>query len=348
MKTLGKILFFLLKWALVLVVGVELLAFAIVAVSNFVIYGHIREGSRAVYDPYTLFRSSEGVRDTVNVCHQPDRQTRLIWLFGGSTARGSTEDDAKTIASLLVQELNRTSSDICWDVVNFGENSYNSLLEVQYFQKQLIKSDRRPDIVLFYDGANDSVYFAQHRTTEGHHGYRRARGLIESYYKSFFGVFKALNAAFYASFTKELYDKFTQVQVPVEPDDPKLEQHAREVLERYNFVNKVSACYGAHFLVFWQPAQWVETDEVMVEVREKESKHFINTERFASMRENFLTVYGALEQTLEQRPYFVDFRNVLASRKEVAFKPDGVHLTDYGRQMVAKAMVERLRQRGLL
>lgn len=348
MKTVGKALLFLLKWALILVVSVELLAFAIVAVSNFVIYGHIREGSRAIYDPYTLFRSSEGVRKTVNLCPQPGKENRLVWLFGGSTARGSTSDHSKTVASFLAAALNEESSETCWEVINFGENSYNSLLEVQYFEKQLIRRERHPDLVIFYDGANDSVYFAQHRTTDGHHGYRRARGLIESYYKSFFGVFKALNAAFYASFTKEIYDKLMQVHVKVDPQSPELQEHVDEVKHRYNFANKVAACYGAHFLVFWQPAQWVETQDVLVEVREKESRHFINTDRFAAMRENFLVVYGALEESLLDRPYFVDFRNILASRKKVAFKPDGVHLTDYGRQMVAAAMARTLKQRGLL
>lgn len=348
MKTLGKALYFLIKWVVILVIGVELLAFAVISVSNFVIYGHIREGSRALYDPYTLFRSSEGLRPTANVCPQQGKETRLIWMFGGSTTRGSTLDDASTIPSLLAQELNSKGGDICWEVVNFGQNSYNSLLEVQFFEKQLMMQERYPDVVLFYDGANDSVYFAQHRTTDGHHGYRRARGLIESYYNSFFGVFKALNAAFYASFTKELYDKFMQVQVPIKKDSPALQEHVQQVNKRYNFVNKVAACYGAHFLVFWQPTQWVETQEVMVEVHEKESKHFINTERFASMRQNFLTVYGALENSLQQRPFFVDFRNTLASRKEVAFKPDGVHLTEYGRLMVAKAMAAALRQRDIV
>jgi len=72
-KTLGKALYFLIKWTVILVVGVELLAFAVISVSNFVIYGHIREGSRALYDPYTLFRSAEGLRPTANVC--PDRKS---------------------------------------------------------------------------------------------------------------------------------------------------------------------------------------------------------------------------------------------------------------------------------
>ncbi len=348
MKSLVKVVLLLLKWAVLLIIGLELLAFAIVSISNYIIYGHIRDGSRAIYDPYTLFRSSSGVRHTTSFCPQPGKATKTIWMFGGSTMRGSTENDDATIASYLAKEINELNLNTCWSVVNYGENSYNSLMEVQYLQKELIQNDYQPDIVLFYDGANDCVYFAQHRTAEGHHGYRRAKGLIESYYKSFFGVFKALNAAYYASFTKELHDKLMQVQFDINPSSPEFQEHVKQVGKRYTYVNRISACFGAHFLLFWQPAQWVENQEVMVEVREKESRHFINTERFASMRNNFLTTYEALEHSLTDRPYFVDFRNVLTSRQTVGYMPDGVHLTDTGRELVARGMLQVLLQRGLL
>ena len=202
--------------------------------------------------------------------------------------RGSTENDDATIASYLAKEINGLNLNTCWSVVNYGENSYNSLMEVQYLQKELIQNDYQPDIVLFYDGANDCVYFAQHRTAEGHHGYRRAKGLIESYYKSFFGVFKALNAAYYASFTKELHDKLMQVQIDINPSSPEFQEHVKQVGETLHLCEShLRLLRRTFYLLFWQPAQWVENQEVMVEVREKESRHFINTERFASMRNNF-------------------------------------------------------------
>lgn len=348
MKQFFKALFFLFKWALLILISIELLSFAIVSVSNYVLYGHIREGSRAFYDPYTTFRSSEGVRPTLNECSPGANRHFVIWIFGGSTTRGNTEDDAMTLPSQLAAQLNSRNDGVCYEVRNFGENSYNSLLEIQYFEKQLIHNGERPDLVIFYDGANDCVYFAQHRTPDGHHGYRRAKALVESYYKSFFGVFKALNAAIQASFTKELMDKFFQVQVPIDPESKELKEHVKQVGERYAFANKVAACYGARFLVFWQPAQWVEQEDVMVEVREKENKHFINTERFSTMRGNFTTVYEALEASLKNRSYFIDFRNVLTKRKDVAYKADGVHLQDLGRNMVADAMAEVLEERGIL
>lgn len=348
MKIIFKSLLFVVKWALLLVLCVELLCFAIVSASNYIIYGHIREGSRVVYDPFTMFRSVWGLQPTTSCTAPPGSKEVTIWVFGGSTTRGQTNDPDTTVPSYLSQILGRQNPGVCYNVVNFGENSYNSLLEVKYFQKQLITRNDTPDLVIFYDGANDSVYFAQHRSPDGHHGYRRARALIESYHKNFFGVFKSLNAAIQASFTKELHDKLMQVQVPIEPDSPELREHVELVGRRYSFANKVASCYGAHFLVFWQPTQWVEQGEVVVEVSEKEKRHFVNTDRFSNMRENFTTVYESLLEDLKARPYFVNFRNVLVPRKEVAYQPDGVHLTAYGREFIAKAMAETLRSRGIL
>ncbi len=348
MKALFKALFFVVKWLLLLVLGVEMICFIFISVSNYIIYGHIREGSRVVYDPYTLFRNVSGLRPTTPCTAPPGSRELTIWVFGGSTTRGQTDDPDTTIPSYLSQNLNQINPSVCHNVVNFGENSYNSLLEVKSFQKQLITRNDTPDLVIFYDGANESVYFAQHRSTEAHHGYRRAKALIESYHKNFFGVFKSLNAAIQASFAKELYDKLMQVQVPIDPDSPDLREHVELVGKRYSFVNKVASCYGAHFLVFWQPTQWVEQGEVIVEVSEKEKRHFVNTDRFSNMRENFNTVYGAILDDLKSKPYFVNFRDVLVSRKEVAYQPDGVHLTAYGRELVAKAMVQTLRSRGIL
>jgi hypothetical protein len=67
-------------------------------------------------------------------------------------------------------------------------------------------------MIVFYDGANDAKYFAEHRTPYGHHGYRRVRSLIESYYASWFGLLKPVTAATHASFTGELWDKIHRLQ----------------------------------------------------------------------------------------------------------------------------------------
>jgi lysophospholipase L1-like esterase len=269
-------------------------------------------------------------------------------MLGGSTTRGSTDHDNRTIPSFLARDLNRPGRPPV-RVRNFGENSYNSLMEAKYLQKLLIENrGRAPDLVIFLDGANECSYYAQYRTPYGHHGYRRIRGLVESYYQSFFGLLKPLNAALYASFTKELYDKLMETAVPLAPDSKDLEELAALTAQRYEHVQRLAACYGARFLLFWQPALWVETDPVAPEVKAKEKSLAALGDRFLSVRHNFTVIYEALAQRLEGQPYFVNFRNVLCRRTEPVYKPDGVHLLDAGRELVAGEISKVLAERGLV
>jgi len=345
MRILFSWFFKILTWAVAIVFLVELVSFAVVSVSNYVIYGHIREGSRVMYDPYALFRKKEGPRPTTQFPAKPEQKNVVIWMFGGSTTRGAVENDSNTIASQLARNLNTPDSRTHYAVYNFGENSYNSLLETKYLQEQLIENTQKPDAIIFYDGINESVYFAQHRSADAHHGYRRVRALIESYYKNFFGVLKPFNAAILASFSNELYDKLNQVYLPLEKSDAELLRHLDLAGKRYEYVNKIAGCYGAKFVLVWQPALWSETATVSDAVKKLELKNFINSDRFASMKENFQTVYDTLASGLKKRSYFVNFQNVLCARTVPTYLPDGAHLNDAGDEMVARQLAITLRER---
>jgi lysophospholipase L1-like esterase len=91
----------------------------------------------------------------------------------------------------------------------------------------------------------------------------------------------------------------------------------------------------------------VETCEVALSVREQEKDYAINKARFLAVRENFQVTYEALAQRLRDKPYFIDFKNVLCSRTTEVYKHDGVHLHDAGRMMVAKEISRVLQERGL-
>ncbi len=92
-------------------------------------------------------------------------------------------------------------------------------METKYLQKLLIEN-HPPSLIVFYDGANDCVYFAQHRNPYGHQGYERVRGMIEDYHRSLFGLLKPLNAAMWSSFTREIYDKMREGVIHIAPRGP--------------------------------------------------------------------------------------------------------------------------------
>ena len=347
---LCRILGACVKWVLLALVTVEVLSFLIISISNYLIFNQIREGSPAIYDPYALFLLPGGPRPTAHNAATPAGPNhRVIWMFGGSTTRGATDYDDRTIPSYLAGILNQSGRQASFTLVNFGVDSFNSLLETKYFQKELIENPQIPDLVIFYDGANDSTYFPQYRTPYGHLGYRRMRALVEGYHNSFFGLLKPLNAALYSSFTKELYDKSRQALVPLEPDSESLRQNVTETLQRYRHVQKIAGCYGAHFLLLWQPYLWAETGQVAPQVKRQEENNFIILGlRFTTLRHNFTVTYQALKDRLRPEPYFVDFQNVLCNRTQPVYQPDGIHLLDEGRLMVARAMSPVLEERGLV
>ena len=346
MRKIFGAIWFLLKWVIVLVIGVEVISFIVISASNFILYGNPREGGRAVYDAYTLFLQDSGVRKTeYNSRSENPEKNVAVWMFGGSTMRGPTPLDDKTLPSQLAKILNSRPGALRFTITNYGMDSFNSLLETKYLQKLLIENPEKPNIIIFYDGANDAKYFAEYRTPYGHYGYRRVKALIESYRKSRLGFLKPLNAAIFSSFTKELYDKIHQVEVPLEPDAPGMKQLAVLTEERYDYVDKVARCYGADFFLFWQPSQWVERCDIPESVREKEKGLIVNSGRFATVRKNLTLPYLAIKGRLKDKPYFIDFQNALCDRTIPAYTPDGVHLRPDGDAMVAEKMASALLKR---
>lgn len=336
----------LLKWLVIAVVAVEVCSFLIISISNIILYGHVREGSRAVYDPYTLFLQTPAVRPTTGNATSPEPgKTRTIWVFGGSTMRGATDDDARTIPSFLAAALNGGAGGQRFQVVNFGINSFNSLMEVKYLEKALIETSPKPDLIVFYDGANDVKYFVEHRNADGHYGYRRVSALIEGYYANWLGVLKPLNAAIQASFTRELYDKLNQVAFTLEPSAPELKIMAEKTEQRYDFTDKLAQGFGARFLLIWQPMLWTEGCAVTPAVAGGERTTLVNSDRLSAMRHNFLVGYAALAERLAGKPYFTSFATALCGRSEPAYQPDGVHMTDAGRRAVAQMMAKLIAQR---
>jgi lysophospholipase L1-like esterase len=336
-----------LKWTILALVLVEIGCFLLITVANLILFNSIWKGSEVRYDPYAEFLNIKGVRPTAHNPSLPElEKAKHIWMLGGSTIRCEKVPSDQTIASFLAQRLNGSGRQQPLMVTNFGENTFNSVLEIKYLQKLLMQSTRPPDLIIFYDGANDCIYFNEYRNPQAHYGYRRLQGPVESYRHTHLGLLKPLVAAYYASFTLETCDRLRQAVEPVRPDDPALLEEGRGVQQRYAHAQRLAAAYGAKFLVFWQPLIWMETGKVDPEVRRREEKLAVMKSRFLQFRQNFIIIYQSLAARLKDEPYFIEFQNVLCSRPERVYDPDGVHLNAIGNRMVAEAMAQVLREQG--
>lgn len=118
---------------------------------------------QAKWQPYVYYRTepfqgnyvrinSDGLRNTVNA-NDPSQKKIKIFLFGGSAMFGPGVRDEYTIPSCLARRLAHESHRNV-EVVNFGQNGYVSTQELFSFLTET-QAHNRPDIVIFYDGANE-------------------------------------------------------------------------------------------------------------------------------------------------------------------------------------------------
>ncbi|MGQ9689142.1 MAG: SGNH/GDSL hydrolase family protein [Desulfobaccales bacterium] len=338
MKKFRRLLVALGKWTVVTLLLVEIGCFLLITVTNLVLFGSIWKGSQVRYDPYAGFLNLKGVQPTAHNPSNQEGKARHIWMLGGSTTRCEKVRPEQSIASFLARRLNEPDGQQPAVVTNYGENTFNSVLELKYLQKLLMESHCPPDLIIFYDGANDCIYFNEYRNPHAHYGYRRLQGPVESYRRSSFGLLKPFVAALYASFTLETMDRLRQTLAPLHPDDRSLLEECRAVSRRYDHARRLASAYGAGFLVIWQPLLWVETGQVADRVRQQEQRLAIMDSRFLHFKKNFAMIYRTLANHLENKPYFVNFQNILCGRTEPVYEADGVHLNAAGNRLVAEAM----------
>jgi hypothetical protein len=87
-------------------------------------------------------------------------QPLKIFIFGGSSLWGTGARDAFTIPALIASELQHDGLNV--EVTNFGETGYVSTQELIALLLEL-RAGRRPDVVVFYDGVNDTFSAFQQR-----------------------------------------------------------------------------------------------------------------------------------------------------------------------------------------
>ncbi len=331
----------ILFWAAILV---ELASLFVLSLSNLALTGKMRDRVAPYrYSPYCVYHHQRGPRPTT----VPQRRTsgeRVVWMFGGSTMRGEPRDDSLTIPSLASSLLNDRGSGPGVALRNFGENAFNAILEAGYHAELMITGSERPDLVLFYDGANDVTFFCMQRRSDAHYAYDRMGAVIESNPPGLFQILKPLKAAWLASLSRELLSKLSYVSSELRDDDPELAAFVAESERRYDYLQAVTQAHGSVFVLVWQPFLWVQT-----ECAPGDARTWATVQRpfSATIRNNSRKVNRALVERLKGKPYFVNLQDVLARAPSSVplYAADGVHVTDAGRRIVAERIAAVLASR---
>lgn len=269
----------------------------------------------------------DGLRRTWNRAEGKD--DARIYMFGGSTIWGFGSRDEGTIPSALSRLLAEAGLDV--QVKNLGQNSHVSTQEVIVLLKAL-ETEPAPDIVIFYDGANDTgsslvtgfagrSYAEKDRAREFQIGWRPR------------DLFFALLAN--SGFVR--WSRFTEPPRPFPaPRDPKrADQLAREVVQRYaanvRLVEEIGRIVGFQPIFYWQPTVQDKRHRSPYEqsllVRDKAVDFFKRTNR------NLVA-----HETLAHKESFHDLTELFAEEREPCYI-DRVHLSEEANRKVASRML---------
>ncbi len=172
-----------------------------------------------------------------------------IWVFGGSTVWGAATPDWLTIPSQLAEMYEKDGRKVC--VHNYGQQAWVNSQEIVKLTLELKASQRKPDLVIFYDGPGD-VYET----------YQSGKAGLHQNFDSMASVFERRGAAGAGGFqyllstntARVLMQNTQQTRMDTRKDPNVIAQESiRVYMENVRFVTALSREYGFAPAFFWQP-----------------------------------------------------------------------------------------------
>jgi len=285
------------------------------------------------------------------------KQGRSVYLLGGSTVAGAREPDNQadsdddTIAAHL--------SDIAFSnnnpmvVENFGVPNYRSTEELNKLMK-LLRAGHRPDVVIFYNGFNDTEFasrgqscydilkpmeaaFEQDAVDQNldvllnHLAlYRRLRSLPGVQHRIRDGVR-------FLVFSKRhsLSDYIRIDEVDLSTLERRKEYCVRTYFENMRMAEALSKLYGFKPFFVLQP---------MLYFKQNRSSAEQNVYRVlpSQLKEEIPLFYQAIEVAMSENMHFVSAKNLFAGTAETIFPEDQGHTRSAGNRLIARYLYEKI------
>jgi lysophospholipase L1-like esterase len=204
-----------------------------------------------------------GLRRTLH-SYCDDAKAPVIWIFGDSVTWGTGVTDGDTIASQLAALYEQAGQKAC--VVNYGEAGRVSTQEVLEFLLGLKHAERKPNVVVFYDGMSQVDPPLEGAPIDRHLAYLRFQDLIEEsqrldrpglWFLTKTNTVRALRqiAENWSDRIYQLQEKHDYSNLP----STRADSAARDALSIYQqnmqLVNAVSQQYGFQSFFFWYPTR---------------------------------------------------------------------------------------------
>jgi hypothetical protein len=297
------------------------------------------------YEPFTIWRSrpfhgeavnidQEGLRRTYNSSCEGNEYT--IWTFGGSTMRGNGSPDWGTIPSQLAGMFQKSGKPVC--VRNYGEGAWVSTQELTQLMLALKKESRKPNLVLFYDGANDTYVPYQNGRGDVHMNFDTIRSQFESQRslrQGSFGYLLHLNTVqLVFSLAAHGAVRAGDRPVPTKDADALAHETVSNYFENMDIVEGMAHQYGFEYAFFWQPVLFASHKDLLgdeTQIRDSKSQEHL--------AQWVPRVYDLVAQ--QKRPHFYDIADVFDKTHDKLFL-DWCHIDMSGNQLVAQRMYDVL------
>lgn len=264
------------------------------------------------------------------------RNSVEVWMFGGSTLYGTGVPDQATLPSFLSRELNSAGPE-CFVVSNFGVEGYVTNQEIILLMEQL-KAGRRPSIVIFYDGVNDSFAGAiSPGIPNAHLSLANIKARVEG---SVVGRIDFLRN----SNTLQLVMTGLNWLRRVRPAETKIEEigpKASATLDNYeanvHTAEILGEAYGFRVFCFWQPAL-VYGHKPLDPFEMKIASNDTTKSSFHILAE----VYQKAEAQSASSGRFVFLGDIFDTVKEPLYIDKWMHLDPSGNELVARSIAKYL------
>ena len=280
-------------------------------------------------------------RRTLNPSNCDPSHALRVWTFGGSTMYGYGVPDWATIPSYLSRELN-TSSQNCVVVSNFGVEGYVNDQELIALEEQL-KAGAHPDIVVFYDGVNDSALaWSPSGPPPAHFLFGTIKSRVEG---SVSGRLDFLKSSYAMGLAQEILSKIRPRQsfaALISRSQP----NVARVLDNYEanmrIARALSNAYQFKLYCFWQPILFYG-HKPLVPFEQHIAELDTNGMSAASA---WLPVMRAVYQEADRRAAvegnFIFLGNLFDSTKDPIYV-DEIHIGPEGNELAAKAIASHVR-----
>lgn len=296
-----------------------------------------------VYWRYTPFRGhyinidEKGLRRTWNKPPSISRRKR-IFIFGGSTVWGTGARDDYTIPSFISRILNLEKG-LNVEVINFGQSGYVSTQEIVALLR-LIQNGQIPDLVIFYDGINDSFSAIQSREAgipqnefNRYAEFNSGRSMLLSARNMIVNSATVRGIKGFVNRLNRMYIIDENISLSNNNSSAFNEILHNRVVEVYKtnivYVNQIAREFRFKALFYWQPTVFTKDYKSSYEKVQELARFKVGDE--------FLRINKIIGKISHSN--FTDLSNIFKDYNEPLYV-DEFHLGEKGNELIARRMVQ--------